>query len=197
MSVAIDTGLAAEHPVKAKPKRRWFQCGRWTLLMLFCWILCGWLAYTVKQSRDQRAAAKAIEELGGLVEYEPASGDGTLPAMAWLGQLFGEDWSANAAAVSLADSAITDAGLEHLRGLTKLRHLDLRRTRITDAGLVHLKGLTRLEQLDLRRTQVTDAGLVHLKGLPQIRMLDVWGTQVTDEGVTELQEALPWLGIIY
>ena len=34
--------------------------------------------------------------------------------------------------------------------------------RITDAGLAHLEGLTRLENLSLDRTQVTDAGLLAL-----------------------------------
>ena len=36
---------------------------------------------------------------------------------------------------------------------------------LTDAGLVHLKGLTKLEWLYLNNTQVANAGLVHLKGL--------------------------------
>ena len=35
---------------------------------------------------------------------------------------------------------MTDAGLEHLKGLTKLQWLDLAGTEVTDAGLEHLKG---------------------------------------------------------
>jgi len=36
-------------------------------------------------------------------------------------------------------------------------------TQVTDAGLVHLKGLTNLEYLYLRKTQVTDAGIAKLE----------------------------------
>lgn len=36
-------------------------------------------------------------------------------------------------------------------------------TAITDAGLVHIKGLTELQDFELRYTQVTDAGVAELK----------------------------------
>ena len=36
-------------------------------------------------------------------------------------------------------------------------------TRVTDAGLVHLKGLTRLQVLDVSSTQVTDGGVQKLQ----------------------------------
>ena len=45
---------------------------------------------------------------------------------------------------------VTDAGLEHLKGLTSLQILVARQTQVTDAGLEHLKGLTSLQGLDLR-----------------------------------------------
>jgi len=41
-------------------------------------------------------------------------------------------------------------------------------TQVTDAALEHLKGLTNLEELDLTYTQVTDAGLEHLRGLTSL-----------------------------
>ena len=65
----------------------------------------------------------------------------------------------------LDGTQVTDAGLEHLKGLTRLQSLDLSGTQVTDAGLEHLKGLTQLQWLSLEGTQVTDAGLEHLKGL--------------------------------
>ena len=65
----------------------------------------------------------------------------------------------------------TDAGLVHLKGLTKLQILDLRYSRITDAGLLHLKELTGLKTLHLRRTQITDAGIAELqKALPNCKI---------------------------
>ena len=44
---------------------------------------------------------------------------------------------------------MTDAGLEHLKGLTQVQSLNLSQTEVTDAGLKHLKGLTQLQSLNL------------------------------------------------
>ncbi len=50
-------------------------------------------------------------------------------------------------------------------------HVDLHNTQVTDAGLVHLKGLTRLQTLNLYRSQVTDAGVKELRAaLPNCRI---------------------------
>jgi len=87
----------------------------------------------------------------------------------------------------LTGTAVTDAGLVHLKGLTALRDLQLGNTRITDAGLAQLTGLTDLRQLLLFNTPITDAGLAHLKDLPRLVVLDVSGTKVTDDGVIELE----------
>lgn len=64
---------------------------------------------------------------------------------------------------------------------------------VTDAGLQHLKGLNSIHTLDLRSTQVTDAGLQHLKGLTSLTVLTLYFTQVTDARVNELKESLPKL----
>ena len=61
--------------------------------------------------------------------------------------------------VVLHDSKITDAGLMHLKGLTKLQELILYGTKITDAGLVHLKGLAKLQTLSVRGTKIAGARL--------------------------------------
>jgi hypothetical protein len=41
---------------------------------------------------------------------------------------------------------------------SRLAYLHLRNTRVTDRGLEHLKGLTKLQSLDLSGTQVGDEG---------------------------------------
>ena len=61
----------------------------------------------------------------------------------------------------------------------------------TDAGLVHLKGLTKLEGLRLGFAQVTDAGLAHLKGLANLVVINLEDTKVTDVGIAKLRKALP------
>ena len=45
----------------------------------------------------------------------------------------------------------------------QLEELFLDSTQITDAGLEHLRGLTQLRTVDLRNTQVTDKGVNELK----------------------------------
>jgi hypothetical protein len=98
--------------------------------------------------------------------------------------------------LDLSHAPVTDAGLEHLKGLTQLRVLCLSGTRVTDAGLEHLKGLTQLQRLYLSRTRVTDAGLEYLKGLTQLQRLDLTWTRVTEAGVAELKKTLPNVYII-
>jgi hypothetical protein len=114
-------------------------------------------------------------------------------------------------------SRITDAGLGHLSGMTRLEWLDLTGCKITGKGLVALKemkqlkrlclgwtqvddvgmeviaGLPKLERLELHRTKVTDAGLVRLRGLKYLRELSVRYTAVTPQAVGELKEAIPTL----
>jgi Leucine-rich repeat (LRR) protein len=91
----------------------------------------------------------------------------------------------------LTHTQITDAGLADLQELTKLETLWLDNTQVTDVGLVHLKRFTKLESLSLDNTQITDAGLIHLKGLTSLLGLGLRDTQVTDAAVAELQKALP------
>ena len=101
-----------------------------------------------------------------------------------------------------------------LASIPKLQELAVAGAGITDAGLVHLRILTRLQGLtsgcsvpELRTTtperidptptvgprghKITDAGLEHLKGLKRLEELDLERTKVTDEGVKRLQKALP------
>jgi hypothetical protein len=111
---------------------------------------------------------------------------------------------------------ITDRGLEHLSGLTKLEWLGIGATGrgITGAGFVHLKdhhhlkflavdllpeledqhlqhlsGLVNLEELRLNGAeQVTDAGIEHLKSLTNLKALGLNDTQISDEGLDLLSQ---------
>jgi curved DNA-binding protein CbpA len=74
-------------------------------------------------------------------------------------------------ALHAGHSAVDDAQLRHLHGLTGLQFLDLTATNVTDAGLIHLLGLERLESLSLWRTGVSDRGLELLGRLETLRSL--------------------------
>jgi hypothetical protein len=95
------------------------------------------------------------------------------------------------------EAKITDAGLEHLQGLTELRTLDLTHTAITNAGLAHLKELAKLKHLNLSLTAVDDAGLEHLAGLTDLQELGLAYTDVSDAGLKHLKRLtkLQWLDL--
>ncbi len=88
--------------------------------------------------------------------------------------------------LNLDGTKVTDAGLEHLKGLTQLRTLNLSGTTITDSGLKHLQSFTELQKVNLRGTKVTDAGLQHIAGLTQLQELNLTHTRVTDAGLQHL-----------
>ena len=116
-----------------------------------------------------------------------------------------------------SQSKITDAGLIHLSGMTRLEWLDLTGCKITGRGLASLQemrqlkrlclgwtqvddigleviaGFPKLESLELHQTRVTDAGLVHLRDLKNLRKLSVRYTAVTPQAVDELKKAIPTL----
>lgn len=115
---------------------------------------------------------------------------------------------ANAIAeLSLNGTSITDAGMEKLGSLTKLRRLSLNGTKITDAGLEILRpanaprvangaaeprngprvGLSSLVELRLEGTAITDTALRLLAKFDHLSILFLSGTKVSDEGMDDLQ----------
>lgn len=81
---------------------------------------------------------------------------------------------------------MTDAGLQHLSGLTKLQQLNLGGPKITDNGLQFLQELTRLENLTIRGENITGQGLRHISDLEALRDLSLSHTSLTDEGLRHL-----------
>lgn len=212
----IGMTIASANP---KTKRRWFQFSLRTLGALTTLICVGlaWLAHERNEVQKRRAAIEAIEKLGGRVDFD--TNQPFRPA--WLRPLLADNMPGEALNVLLANTQVSDAGLVHLAGLTKLTYLWLHNTKLTDAGLVHLKdlsnlvsldladtqitdsglvhlaGLTKLTHLSLDSTQVTDAGLAHLTGLTKLEQLDLNNTRVTDAGVSELKRTLPNVAIYH
>ena len=60
--------------------------------------------------------------------------------------------------VDFTDTAVADAGLECLEGLTELQALLLDNTKVTDAGLEHVKGLTQLRELASAKPKLQTLG---------------------------------------
>ncbi|MGA2031281.1 MAG: hypothetical protein ABSG68_03405 [Thermoguttaceae bacterium] len=141
--------------IAPRPKLRWFQFSLRTLLVFvtLCAFACSWLAVKLQQAKRQREAAAAVEKLGGQVEWSEPSGP------LWLRRLLGDDLFRSVVDVGLGGTEVTDAELEHLKGLDQLQSLNLARTNIAGAGLGNLKGLNQLQYVYLGGTQVTDAGV--------------------------------------
>ena len=162
-----------------------------------------WLATEMKAAREQKVAVEEITNLRGSVGYDyqqsPSDSTSKPPEPAWLRGLLGDDLFVNVKKVSLSNSGIDDAGLERLKGLTRLQELDLGNTKVSDAGLEHLKGLTQLQSLDLCNPKISDAGLEHLKGLTQLQGLYLLTAQVSDSGLEHLKglTQLQWLNLGY
>jgi len=80
-----------------------------------------------------------------------------------------------------------DSKAEQLKGLIQLQKLDLSMNGVTDAGLQHLSGLSSLSDLTLSCSPgITDAGIKHLLRLTQLRHLEIVNTSITNDGLKQL-----------
>jgi hypothetical protein len=163
----------------------------------------------------------AIKAVPGYVfyDYQVDAAEGIDPSAtsdvpSWLLDSLGVDFFHNVTVVGFEGSPVTDdqlaplkslrelqdlvfgpyissKGLVHLRGLTKLRSLNIDSSAIDDAGLPHLAALRQLEYLAIQGAPITDNGLEHLKGLANLRDLTLDNTQVTSAGARALSQSLP------
>lgn len=88
--------------------------------------------------------------------------------------------------ITAESTAITDEGIKSLRGLKGLETLSLPGKKITDSTLLHLRGFKNLKRLYLPHTGITDKGLVHLEDFPILTELSLSHTKVTDQGLEHL-----------
>ncbi len=70
--------------------------------------------------------------------------------------------------LQLIYNPVSDDGLTHIAGLSKLKRLCLWRTHVTGKGLEHLAGLTQLEDLDFQQNKIE---VLKLDGLPRLKKL--------------------------
>jgi hypothetical protein len=93
--------------------------------------------------------------------------------------------------LQMANPDVTDQTLEALKGMDKLKELDLNDTQVTDTGLALLKQLPALSVLRLARTRITDQGFRdNLSAMESLMKLDLSGDpQVSDETVRAWRQA--------
>ena len=89
--------------------------------------------------------------------------------------------------LDLSGLEVTDGALAGLRRFTELSALDLSNTAITDAGIDHLAGIP-LEELTLTACAIGDRAAASLTAaLPTLGTLSLLATKVTAEGIVALQ----------
>src|ERR1043165_8458769 len=141
-----------------------------TQRVLMCVLLFASGALTAQETgnAEQEAAIAAIKMMKGRVEVDAQrpgkpviqvhlyAGKTAGIGLAPLAKLPDIEW------IGLHLRDITEADLEHLKGLTQLRPLGLADIRLSDAGLKRIEGITTLEILFLMENPLTDAALDHL-----------------------------------
>ena len=96
----------------------------------------------------------------------------------------------DAAVVQMANADVTDDAVKHLKGMTKLRVLDLNNTENTDAALKVVRDLPALEQLRFANTGVTDAGFrANILPLESLTLVEWSGAEVIPETIKEWKAA--------
>jgi hypothetical protein len=185
-------------------KRRWVQFSLRTGFVIVTLLRIALSMWVVPAER-QRRAAKAIEAMGGWLDYVPflalVEGSGVSDPreseafpLTFLRRWLPPDYFDEVLQVHFRNARLTEVGLAHLQRLTSMQTLTLDNTEGTDALLAQVQGQTGLQQLFLGGGQITDAGLAHVQGLTGLQDLSLGGTQVTDpglaylEGLTSLQE---------
>lgn len=89
-------------------------------------------------------------------------------------------------ALSLNFTNISDEGLVQLPNARQMRYLGLAETRVTDTGLQYIASCGNLEDLVLENTYVGDDGVTHLKGLTKLKLVNLSRTSITSAGIADL-----------
>lgn len=91
--------------------------------------------------------------------------------------------------LNLSYTAITDAQLDGISGLSNLRVLYLNYTGISDAGLEKISGLTELRLLSLVGTGISDSSIRTLEKLKHLTKLFLYQTTLSDDAIRAFSEA--------
>lgn len=83
-------------------------------------------------------------------------------------------------------TAVDDQGLAHLSAMHRMRRMTVCSSKITGSGFGHLTGMKQLESINLHSSPASDAGLKAIGQLPSLRRLEIVHTHVTDAGLVHL-----------
>lgn len=89
-----------------------------------------------------------------------------------------------------------DSDISALKGLSKLRSLNVSDTDLEDDSLITLAGLESLALLDIASTEITDVGLGHLSKAESLRFLSFGECEVSFAGLSKLPSGLQALKVL-
>ena len=95
----------------------------------------------------------------------------------------------------LADTKITDAGLELLKSCSNITRLNLKNTSITNASISLIGQFKKLEYLNIVGTKIDDAGLLSLTPAPTLKKIFCWRSGITTNGLMAFQKKYPSIEI--
>lgn len=88
--------------------------------------------------------------------------------------------------LQLSGTAVTSAGLAHLKPLVNLERLNVCLTAVSDDGFEHLAGLTKMKRMTICASKITGSGFKHLSGMKQIESINLHSTPASDEGLAAI-----------
>jgi Leucine-rich repeat (LRR) protein len=91
----------------------------------------------------------------------------------------------------LADTKITDAGMEPLKSCSSITRLNIKNTAITNASISLIGQFKKLEYLNIVGTKIDDAGLLNLTPAPTLKKIFCWQSDITPNGVMAFQKKYP------
>jgi hypothetical protein len=95
------------------------------------------------------------------------------------------------ALIDLAERPITDDDMDTVRSAHDLEILIIAGCPITDEGIGHLRDVSGLACVDMRRTRVGDKGFQELVAMPDMRLICVGGSQISQTAISAARRARP------
>ena len=110
------------------------------------------------------------------------------PGQSWIQQWLGQDYFQTVEQVILQREDIGDDVMEQVGKLDGLRCINITGTRITDAGIAHLAGLSRLRTAYFQWDgHLTGACLVHLRDKKELTWLGVFTPGLRDDDLKHIE----------